>query len=408
MKFLLFVSALLLSVTSSISAHAGEDYSWQRIELRGEDYTGGTYYYGGGFVQRTDGKILVTYRIGNKMMLSYVDTEEEFLSESNASAENEWEFYTFYSSASDSEAHLQRLSNGHILLYVKENGVKEDSTKPFRLDVYESANGLGTDFSLKSTIYIQELPYYSFGARSIGQAIEIDGRILLPFAAPVMVYGGPYDGAITSRLYCAISVDGGSHWKFSQIVSDNVYRGTSRGFGIARDQIFILVHKIYASGSTALFSHSLSSLNGEELRIEDNPVWEYDESYSQQYIGDILYSHIFWQPDGYTYLMRDLDNRLYKVFRRLDTAALDITGQTPYKTGPIGSGATWEGPLNEISYGDDGTEFFSVTPSGHLTMYGTSAFGGSSVSHLYVGRASTPVSPLGAGPAIRFLLLNSK
>lgn len=341
-------------------------------------------------------------------MLSYVDTEEKFLSESNASAENEWEFHTFYSSASNSDARLQKLNNGHLLLYIMEAGVEEDSEKPFRLDVYESVNGLGTDFSLKNTIYTQELPHYSFGDGAIGQAIEINGRILLPLNAPVILS----NGSSAPRLYCAVSVDGGGHWTFSQIASDSIYRDTSKGFGIAGDRIFTLVQKWNAGGTTTLFAKSLANLGDLAPDHEDFDknlsVWEYDESYSQQDIGDMLYSHIFWQPDGYTYMLREVDIRSYQIFRRPDSTYLDTTGQTPYETGSIGSGATWEGPLNETSYGDEGKEFFSVTPSGHLALYGTSTFGGSSVSHLYVGRASAPESSFGAGPAIRFLLLNSK
>lgn len=118
---------------------------------------------------------------------------------------------------------VYRLNSGRILLYVSEFGVEEDPLKPYRLDVYESVNGLGTDFALKSTIYQQELPEYNFGARAIEQAIEVNGRILVPFAAPVMVEGGVYDGTTASRLYCLISVNGGATWQFSQIAKDDNY-----------------------------------------------------------------------------------------------------------------------------------------------------------------------------------------
>jgi len=397
MRFLFFLLVLLAYSACSTHAIAENNYNWQRIEMRGEDYKAGTYYYGGSFAQRTDGKILVTYRIGNKVMLSYVDTEEKFLSESNASAENEWEFYTLYSSISD--ARLQKLNNGHILLYILEAGVEEDADKPFRLDVYESVNGLGTDFSFKSTIYTKELPYYCFGARAIGQAIEINGRILLPLAAPVIVTSGGFSGTVTSRQYCAVSINGGQNWTFSQIASDSRYRNASKGFGVAGERIFTLVHKEYATGTTNLLSKLLDDLGDiapdHEDFDKDLPVWEYDESYSQQHIGDMLFTHIFWQPDGYTYMLRDVKNRLYQIFRRLDTTDLDTAGQTPYETGPIGSGATWEGPLNETAYGDDGKEFFSVTPSGHLAIYGTSTFGGATISHLYAGMifSSLQVTP---------------
>ncbi len=403
MKLAITLSILFSCMLHSIIVIADVNYTWERVVIRSEP---DTYYYGGSFVERADGKILVTYLVGSKVMLSYVDTEKEFLSINNASAKNELEFYSLYSSGAESDARLQRLSNGNILLYIMEHGVVEDSSKPFRLVLYESVNGLGTDFTLKSIIYELDMPAICFGSRKIGQAIEFGGRIFLPLAAPVMVHGGAYDGTETSRLYCAISSDGGLSWQFSQIATDNGYRGASRGFGIADNQIFLFVHNMYAAGVTTLLSHQLSSLFGGALIIENQPSWEYDEGYSQQHLGDMLFSHIFWQPDGYNYMLRERDNRLYEIYRHSDTTSLDLTGQAPYETGSIGSGATWEGPLNE-SFGDEGKEFFSVTPSGHLAVFGTSTFGGSSVSHLYVGRVSVAASSLAAQSAIRFLLLNS-
>ena len=369
---------------------------WQsRVELRGENYAAGSEYHGGSFVERADGKILVTYNIGSKVMLSYVDTEAEFLSESNASAKNEWKFYTFYSTGS--EAHLQKLNNGRILLYIKESGVNHDNNKPFRLDVYESTNGLGTDFVLKSTVYLSGAwSQYTFGARAIGQAIEYNGTILLPLAVPVGT-----DYSMDSRLYCAISTDGGASWSFSQISGRSTYRLASRGFGIAGDRIFILDQSYYAGGSTYLYSHNVSQLlanvdphcssagincNSGEIGFDNNHVWDYADEYVKEATGDMVGSHIFWQPDGYTYLLKGYSLGVYQLYRHPSNVPIDLTGQTPYQTGLLGSGATWEGPLNDKAYGDDGNEFFSLTPSGHLAIYGTSSFGGGSISHLYVGR----------------------
>ncbi|MEB4590216.1 hypothetical protein VSS37_04430, partial [Candidatus Thiothrix sp. Deng01] len=83
---------------------------------------------------------------------------------------------------------------------------------------------------------------------------------------------------------------------------------------------------------------------------------------------------------------------------------INLSGQNPYQLGSLGSGATWEGPLNPSPYGDDGKEFFSVTPSGHLALYGTSYYGGGAVSGLYAGMAD-PTSKINAVVSIIMQLL---
>lgn len=47
MKFIMIVSILLTFTIHPITAIAEENYTWQRIEIRGEDYTAGTYYLAG-------------------------------------------------------------------------------------------------------------------------------------------------------------------------------------------------------------------------------------------------------------------------------------------------------------------------------------------------------------------------
>ncbi len=398
MKRLFLFTTFLFLTSFSNTILAADNYIWKPwIQIRGDDFLND--FYGGSFVERADGKFLVAYRIDNKAMLSVVDSETELLTEANASAKNEWLFHTFYSSEKESDIRLQKLLNGRILLYLSEYGVKEDPSKPYKLEVHESVNGLGTDFAPKCTIYEQALPQYTIGARAIGQAIEFGGAIMMPFAAPVVYSNGPYEGMADSRLYCAISKNGGESFKFSQIANASFYRDPSKGFGIAGNRIIVLVHHNYASGNTTMCYHQLSTLlyteegQGpiENTEESDSPTWEFDESYIQVEPIDMTISHIFWQPDGYTYFLRDdyfegLGAGQYYVYRRKSNISIDIEGQAPYQLGAIGSGATWEGPLNPVAYGDDGEEFFSVTSSGNLVIYGTSFFGGGSVSYLRVGK----------------------
>ena len=405
MKKLFIFTIFLLIFSSSSVLLASDEYVWQpNVVVRGDDYQND--FYGGNFVERADGKFLVAYRIDNKAMLSVVDSEQELLTVENTSAQNEWVFHTFYigyeSDEKNSQIQLQKLLNGHILLYLSEYGVEGDPTKPYRLDVYESVNGLGTDFVLKSNIYEQELPEQTAASdRSIGQAIEFGGAIMIPFTAPMLATSGFYEGYVIQELYCAISKNGGASWSFSRIAPRSGYWDDIKGFGIAGDRIIVLVQKWYALGTTTMYSHLLQPLlNTEEDQgvISDSnaSTWDYDEDYNQLKPIDMLNSHIFWQPDGYTYLLRDsgfedtnIESDLYWVYRRKSNVSMEITGQSPYEIGPVGSGATWEGPLNPEAYGDDAMEFFTVTPSGNLVIYGTNIYADGSVFYLVSGKPKT-------------------
>ena len=137
--------------------------------------------------------MLITYEIGNTIMLSVVDSEKKLFSIDNICAENEWPFYERYSSYRSgpyTNSMLQKLMNGHILLYIFEHGVRGDAEKPCKLMVFRSKNGLGTDFEHEATIYEFDMTpytsYYAFGEEelSVGQPIQLEsGRILVPFTA---------------------------------------------------------------------------------------------------------------------------------------------------------------------------------------------------------------------------------
>lgn len=317
-------------------------------------------------------------------MLSVVSSETELLTVGNASAANEWQFHVFYST--DFSSRLQRLSNGRILLYLLEAGVPDNPAKPFKLTVHESVNGLGTDFVLKSTLRTKALPYFNFGARSMGQAMETGGRILLPVAIPILIPGS--DPQTMSRLYCAISTNGGGSWSFSQIAPDSFNRDPSKGFGIAATRIFTLVHNSYGSSHTYMASHVLSSLSGTAIdESVDQPQWSPHADYDGvDGAGLLLPSQTFTLSDGNTYLLRShAGTNQYMVYRRPTARGINLIGQMPYSLGAVNSGATWEGPLNAVPLGDDAAEYLSISPSGHLVLLGTSRFGGGAISHLIAG-----------------------
>lgn len=381
MRTLLAMVVMLLACQSPWAA----DFVWRNpVQFRGENYNNGSQYSQGSYVRRSDGNFLTTYLIGNRVMLSVVSSETQLLTVANASAANEVQFHVFYSSEFSSR--LQRLSNGRILLYLLEGGVPNIPAKPFKLTVYESVNGLGTDFVLKSTLRTKALPHYNFGARSMGQAIETGGRILLPVAIPILIPGA--EPQTTSRLYCAISTNGGGSWSFSQIAPNSSYRDPSKGFGIAGTRIFTLVHNWYGSSRSYMASHVLSTLSGTAIdESTDLPQWSSHADYDgSDGAGLLLPSQTFTLSDGNTYLLRShAGSNQYKVYRRPTARGINLIGQMPYSLGAVNSGATWEGPLNTVALGDDAAEYLSISPSGHLVLLGTSKFGGGAVSHLIAG-----------------------
>ena len=120
---LVFVGEVGNIVTASEGGLVG-GIEWVAKELRGDNYR--SSFGGGSFVSRADGKMLITYEIGNTIMLSVVDSEKKLFSIDNICAENEWPFYERYSSYRSgpyTNSMLQKLMNGHILLYIFEHGV---------------------------------------------------------------------------------------------------------------------------------------------------------------------------------------------------------------------------------------------------------------------------------------------
>lgn len=333
---------------------------------------GGTYwsYYGGGsFVTRKDGKVLVTYENDNNIMLSVVDSEDDLFYYDNRAATNEWIFYTRYSTSKTNlytNSMLQKLSTGKILLYIHENGVLRQADKPNKVFVYESSNGLGTDFIYKATIKEVAVTNYTYimggGDLTIGQPIEIKtGRILMPFTS--IKYFSGTNGRL--GLYCGYSDDGGVTWNVSVVGDTNNYYTGIRGIGCAGEQLIILTHSYYGVGTSWL-----------RYSNDYGQTWIVHSAYIQKKSLDMNNSHVFWgNGDGYTYMLYDNANpnpgQGYLIYRHNANEEIDFTGQIPYEMGEIGSGATWEGPLRADKIGDDLYERLYVTEAGNIAFLGT-------------------------------------
>jgi hypothetical protein len=225
----------------------------------------------------------------------------------------------------------------------------------------------------------QELKGVTFGIMSIGDGIEVKGKIYLPLAWPV---DNGFPDVLESNLFCAISSDGGRTWQFDRIAPSNWWRDSTRGIALAGDRLIVLDQSSYAGGITIFRSK----------RIQDigipNPVgeWNAADTFLQRNPNELMSSHFFLGKDGYSYFQYQIGaSREYLVYRRPSSAAIDESGQEPYEVGGVLSAATWKGPLNSVAYGDDSGETLLLSPSGHIVLVGTTTFRGTA-SHMYVGR----------------------
>lgn len=108
------------------------------------------------FVIRADGKVLVVYSIGLDIYVSYLNSEMEMMIGDNGSlATNGVLFYTLANGSETNNFKLLKLKNGRILLFISDMGLQSEN-KPFCIKVYESINGLGTDFALLSTMFTKD------------------------------------------------------------------------------------------------------------------------------------------------------------------------------------------------------------------------------------------------------------
>jgi hypothetical protein len=348
------------------------DPTWTTAKtFRGEDYVG--YYGGGSFVKRGDDKILTTYMHGADVMLSYVDTEDDIFYENNQSATNEWVFATLSSAEVNRKSTLKKAPNGDLLLFVLDYG--SPGVTNHTLKVYKSANGLGTDFSLLSTIYTYDTTGKStfMGTPVLGHALNLDsGRMLLPWAG----YAHYSSGLAKTISYSSYSDDNGATWtngKFFEPTTTNtvLYSKSCRGFGVINGQIIGVRGYQYGTGSSWF-----------RVSDDEGETWKQLELFSKSATGENVFSQICWgEADGYAYwLFNEGGSNDYLIYRHPDNVALSNSGQDPYDRE-----SAWE-LITPSAIGDDGTEVLWTTDAGNLAFGGTSLYGGAgSISWIWGG-----------------------
>jgi len=251
--------------------------------------SGGFY---GDFCIRADGKILATYRIDNKIMLSVVDTEDELLSSNDAVIANEQEFTTItFVSGYERSSVLLKLKNGKILLFVYERG--NQTTANHFIKLYISDNGLGNDFVLNQTISsINTIGNtVSINDNGLGKPIQLNsGRVILPAVIP-WLYQGYY-----FKQSCIFYSDDIENWAFKPIKQEMNYAGDRiQGFAVFDNgKIAIMITSITGTGRCYIYESMDEGANWSYIGNIDDPVIT---------SGYGLFSFLSYGNDGYNYMI---------------------------------------------------------------------------------------------------------
>lgn len=357
----------------------------------------------GNIVKRSDGKILITYSTieDQKFYVSWVDTEADLYTEDNILT-NETEVATFTagdgSSAFDNSytknlSYLFKTSTGRLLLFTLDPGNWKDATgvgtdgTPSVLKVYESSNGLGTDFSLLATIFTGTTPLSTTTTlannRMIGLGIvqEFDGRVMLTFGA-MRGYGiGGSSDWMQDSTYFAYSDDYGDSWSTNELYgnynTNYVYgRPTS---GVAKCGNTLLLNIM--SG----FSNYVNMM----MYSADNGSRWYSVATTET-SGDVILA-MYTSTDGYSYIVHgtSLSSANTRIYRRQACQSIDLS--SPYD---VGVGTEWAETYHGTSLGDDGREYLFEAPSTNLIYAGDNSGAGSGFFYYATSRTvSFGVSP---------------
>lgn len=290
-------------------------------------------------VKRSDGKWLVAYVENyNKVKVSVVDSENDFLTKTNEVQKNATDLLTVTGNLSGSTPYdnlrLYQTKSGKLLLFVQEYG--DGVTKPYTLKVYESQNKLGTDFTYKHTIFTGEImagPVMGRISASIGNPVELEnGRLLVPVTQPKM---STLNGAhMYSPVVYVSYTDDGENWNTSEITPSPTQYAHPKGIAIQSDGIYIM------SGHSSITKETAFHVS------RDNGVtWSRPIIYEGTKTNETFLSYVIHGTDGNNYMAFG-DNGKYKLYKRSDSLPVPNDADF-FKMGtpvdPTLSGtATWE------------------------------------------------------------------
>jgi len=197
----------------------------------------------GDYCIRADGQVLFAYSVGTGIYLKIIQSENEMLSTSKTGTGGTL-FYTL-ARVSFPAFSLLKLKNGKLLLIIADVGSYTNNI-PYSTKAYISENGLGTDFTLKSTIYSQAR-YSSeetFAFHGVTKPYQMaDGSIIIGAREKYVDY---FDRA---AVVAYKSTDNGATWVRKTFV--DAYRNTILGscFG-SGNNVFIISRHDYSGYHT--------------------------------------------------------------------------------------------------------------------------------------------------------------
>lgn len=367
-----------VEIGSGVSAIS--DIAWTTTKtLRGVYdgvYTGYQQYWagrfgGGDFVTRADGKVLVTYcnSDDNKIYLSVVDSEDDIFYAYNESAVNEWVFLTVADVRGFllQQSRFQKLADGTILFYVMDGG---DDTNPLKLDVYKSANGLGTDFTLLKNLYTYDIlgglsgtfsPEYQF----IGWPLELPSGRIIVSANVLADYGNGANSIPSVRVFYT-----DDNWLTvsSTILYQSNYLTYARcGRGLAR----------FGNTLVACVSWSWNTGGMKFMYSEDEgATWTSLPNFVQETGISGLYDGVFHTREGINFWLNFTDGD-FKLYYAPDTAEIPKDGSIYDRSGD----GLWK-QYTEFLGVDDSYEYVWITEGGNLAFCGTSYGPGGSQSKI--------------------------
>lgn len=310
---------------------------------------------------RADGKVLVAYLEGTGIYLSVIDSEEDMLSIADSAAGGTL-FYTLGGINKVQCFSLLRLKNGKILFFINDIGHKANNI-PHAIKVFESANGLGDDFTLKTTFsnYTRQSDLSDYMNALTSKAVQSDNGKIWLFAGGNAYIAYGYD--LTSGVvWC--SSDGGLTWtyKYQYIDYYFLHYFEVRSMVAIGNTIFCPVH--YATSSS--YTHLLISTDAGETWIKNGN--NFPNLPAQDTNGD--YKDLLDWHYG-------IDGWLYMIMGTLDAKA------SLYKSKPsvqvtysyLDNMSNWTLVQSGISRYQWGSGFLSISPRGTLHYLHYSAVG---------------------------------
>lgn len=324
----------------------------------------------GNWVTRADGKLLACWQeqqpSGNpKIYLSTVDDEDTIYSTNNAFATNQWVFMTrATANIENSPCRLLKRTDGKLLLFVVEAGTYDTGSggQACYIEVYESANGLGTDFTKIGEVYRNSnAANYTgsiYGHQNLGIPLQLlNGRILISFCGQedwISTYGR----AVNCVAY---SDDDGVTWTVKELYNYNYIIGSgSRTLCKFGSRLVAAATHAYGYGALKFYYSD-----------DDGETWTGMTNWNE----DALYWSAHWGglADDQNYLLHTKDNSVLEMHLYKATSdTFPIADDTCYSYSAIGGAGFWQGAYDDTTdmglLGSDA--LFINQDSGYLAILG--------------------------------------